>query len=36
MLLAPAIAQQYTGFSGMAIVGTITYLCKQCIQTYIA
>lgn len=29
MLLAPAIAQQYTGFSGMAIVGTLTILCKQ-------
>lgn len=28
-LLAPAIAQQYTGFSGMAIVGTLTIMCKQ-------
>lgn len=27
-LLAPAIAQEYSGFSGMAIVGTIIYLCK--------
>lgn len=29
LLLAPAIAQQYTGISGMAIVGTITIICKQ-------
>lgn len=28
-LLAPTIAQQYTGFSGMAIVGTLTIMCKQ-------
>lgn len=36
MLLAPAIAQQYTGFSGMAIVGTLTIICKQGINAYIA
>lgn len=29
LLLAPAIAQQYTGISGMAIVGTLTIICKQ-------
>lgn len=29
LLLAPAIAQQHTGISGMAIVGTLTILCKQ-------
>ena len=29
ILLAPAIAQQYTGMSGMAIVGTLTIICKQ-------
>lgn len=28
-LLAPTIAQQYTGFSGMAIVGTLTIMCKH-------
>lgn len=28
-LLAPTIAQQYTGFSGMAIVGSLTILCKH-------
>lgn len=31
LLLAPAIAQQYGGFSGMAIVGTLTIACKQCL-----
>lgn len=34
-LLAPAIAQQYLGFSGMAIVGTITLLCRQGITKFI-
>lgn len=29
ILLAPAIAQQYSGMSGMAIVGTLTIICKQ-------
>lgn len=29
VLLAPAIAQQYTGISGMAIVGALTIFCKQ-------
>ena len=35
MLLAPAIAQQYIGISGLAIVGSITILCKQGIQAYL-
>ena len=35
MLLAPAIAQQYIGISGIAIVGSITILCKQGIQAYL-
>ena len=34
-LLAPAIAQQFGGLSSMAIVGSITILCKQGIQNYI-
>lgn len=29
VLLAPAIAQQFSGMSGMAIVGTLTIICKQ-------
>ena len=35
MLLAPAIAQQYIGIPGLAIVGSITILCKQGIQAYL-
>ena len=35
MLLAPAIAQQYIGIPGIAIVGSITILCKQGIQAYL-
>lgn len=34
-LLAPAIAQQYTGLSGLAIIGTLTILCKQGISEYL-
>lgn len=34
-LLAPAIAQQYIGIPGIAIVGTITVICKQGIHTYL-
>lgn len=35
MLLAPAIAQQYLGISAMAIVGSITIICKQGINAYL-
>ncbi len=35
MLLAPAIAQQYFGISAMAIVGSITIICKQGIHSYL-
>jgi hypothetical protein len=35
MLLAPAIAQQYLGISAMAIVGSITIICKQGIHSYL-
>jgi len=35
-LVAPAIAQQYGGISSMAIVGTLSILCKQGITNYIS
>ena len=35
MLLAPAIAQEYFGISAMAIVGSITIICKQGIHSYL-
>ncbi len=35
-LVAPAIAQQYGGLSSMAIVGSLSILCKQGITNYIA
>ena len=34
-LLAPAIAQQYSGIPAMAIVGAITLLCRQGIDNFI-
>lgn len=34
-LLAPAIAQQYSGIPAMAIVGSITLLCRQGIENFI-
>lgn len=34
-LLAPAIAQQYSGIPAMAIVGSITLLCRQGIDNFI-
>ena len=34
-LLAPAIAQQYSGIPAMAIVGSITILCRQGIDNFI-
>lgn len=35
-LVDPAIAQQYCGISGMAIVGSLSILCKQGISNYIS
>lgn len=34
-LLVPAIAQQYSGIPAMAIVGSITLLCRQGIENFI-
>lgn len=34
-LLAPAIAQQYSGIPALAIVGSITLLCRQGIENFI-
>ena len=34
-LLAPAIAQQYSGIPAMAIVGSITLLCRQGLENFI-
>ena len=34
-LLAPAIAQQYSGITAMALIGSITLLCRQGIENYI-
>ena len=34
-LLAPAIAQQYSGIPAMAIVGAITLLCRQGLENYL-
>lgn len=35
VLIAPAIAQQYSGIPAMAIVGSITLLCRQGIENYL-
>ena len=35
VLIAPAIAQQYSGLPAMAIVGSITLLCRQGIENYL-
>lgn len=34
-LLVPAIAQQYSGIPAMAIVGSITLLCRQGLENFI-
>lgn len=34
-LLAPAIAQQYSGIPALAIVGSITLLCRQGLENFI-